>query len=88
MQKQKSSSSDITQAFADFKGVSLNTSQFTIVEQNTELSRALSKSGFAESRFFVSYWPTPECVEGYTVFEKCGKQSCNFKFEWVEGVCD
>ncbi len=79
----------VARAFIDYKDLPLTQGkEFEVLEQNVSDDEALSNGDFTESRYFISYWPSPECVEGYTVFEKCELLGCRYKFEWVEGVCD
>jgi hypothetical protein len=82
------SQQNIAKAFREYKGHTLLTDQFGVVEQTDPPAKKPLGNGFYESEFFVFYWPTTECVEGYTVFERCNIESCDYRFEWVEGVCD
>jgi len=78
----------VADAFLAYKGPTVARDNFSISQQVPASSKVF-ENGYRESEFFVFYWPSGECVEGYTVFEKCGGRStCRYQFEWVEGVCD
>lgn len=78
----------IAEAFMDYKGPGIVRDDFSISQQEP-VSTQVFDNGYRESDYFVFYWPSRECVEGYTVFEKCKlASSCKYQFEWVEGVCD
>lgn len=82
-----STSSAVADAFMAYKGLRIERDDFAVNEH--EVSGDVFDDGYAESRYFVVFWPSTDCVEGYTVFESCAVAgSCEYKFEWVEGVCD
>lgn len=82
-----SPSSAVADAFMAFKGPKVARDDFAVSEQ--DVSGEVFDDGYAESRYFVVYWPSEDCVVGYTVFENCAlvDNRCAYKFEWVEGVC-
>jgi len=87
--KQKHSpNNQLADAFQHYKGQALKVGEdFDILQQTPPLTKDRD-DGFTESSWFISYWANPECLEGYIVFERCELSACDYKFEWVEGVCD
>jgi len=76
-------------AFNNYMGRELKRGvEYDIDTQNGTLDTRADEEGYRESRYFISYWPSAFCVEGYTVFERCEGEYCQYKFEWVEGVCE
>ena len=83
----KSSESGVTDAFLEYKRQLVSIEQVGVIEQE-QVKGVVFDDGFSESRYFVLHWVSDYCVDGYTVFQNCANKSCEFKFEWVEGVCE
>ncbi|SMF23115.1 hypothetical protein SAMN02745866_01475 [Alteromonadaceae bacterium Bs31] len=83
------SPNQVANAFIEYKNLPLTLGEeFQVIEHQATGEKIVSGGDFVESSYFISYWSSPECVEGYTVFENCSGARCRYKFEWVEGVCD